>query len=123
MASRSALLHPATLTLAGLGFGVYTVVAQARGETTLVLLVGCIALLGLAQLQSRRRVPAQRSAWWEWAAATLTFVLLIGGWELLDEADPTGAAGAPWSLRIVVIVTVAAPMAAAAWLVLRDSSG
>lgn len=115
MTSRTAWLHAATLAVAGLAFGVYTVVAQARGAATLAFLVACIALLALAQWQTRRGAPARRSGLWEWVAATLTFLLVIGAWQLLDETDPTGPEGSPWSLRIVVVVAIALPLVVAGW--------
>jgi hypothetical protein len=118
---RAALLHAATLALAGLGFGVYTVVAQARGDATLPFLLVCIALLALAQWLSRRRPSTRVSDLWEWVAATVTFVLVLGGWQLLDATDPTGPDGAPWSLRVVVVVATAVPLAVAGWLALRGS--
>jgi hypothetical protein len=118
---RTVWLHAATLALAGLGFGLYTVVAQARGEATLWLLVVCIALLPIAQLQNRDSPSRRRSNWWEWVAATLTFVLVIGGWQLLDATDPSGSSGAPASLRVVLVVTIALPLFVAAWLALRDA--
>ncbi len=118
---RAVWLHAATLALAGLGFGVYTVFAQARGDATLWLLVICIALLALAQLQNRDSPNPRRSNWWEWVASTLTFALVIGGWRLLDETDPTGPSGAPSSMRIVVLVTIAIPLTLIAWVGLRDA--
>jgi hypothetical protein len=114
-------LHAATLASAGLAFGTYTVVAQARAEATLPFLIVCIALLAFAQWQGRESASSRLSALWEWVAATVTFVLVIGGWQLLDATDPTGSTGAPWSLRIVVLVATALPLAVVGWLGLRDS--
>jgi quinol-cytochrome oxidoreductase complex cytochrome b subunit len=118
---RSARLHPLTLVLAGLAFGVYPVVAQARDEATLAFLVACIALLAVAQWLSRQGTSTPAADLWEWVAATLTFVLVLGGWQLLAATDPTGPDGAPWALRIVVVAATAVPLTGAAWLVLRGS--
>ena len=118
---RAVWLHAATLAVAGLGFGVYTAYAQARGDATLWLLVICIALLALAQLQNRNGPNPRRANWWEWVASTLTFALVIGGWRLLDETDPSGPAGAPSSMRMVVVVTIAIPLTLMAWVGLRDA--
>jgi len=120
---RSVWLHAASLVLAGLAFGIYPVIAQARGEATLVFLVGCIALLAFAQWQGRRSRSSRVFGLWEWVAATVTFALVIGGWQLLDATDPTGPDGAPWSLRIVVVVATAVPLSVAGWLVVRGSRG
>jgi len=114
-------LHAAALAVTGLAFGVYVVVAQARGEATLPLLVACIALLLSTQWQSRRAAASRVSALWEWVAATTTFVFVLGGWQLLDATDPTGPTGAPWSLRIVVVVATALPLALVGWLRLREA--
>ena len=114
-------LHSATLALAGLAFGAYTVVAQAREDPTLPFLVLCIALLAFAQWQGKAVAVSRVAALWEWVAATVTFVLVIGGWQLLDATDPTGPTGAPWSLRVVVLVATALPLAVAAWLGWRSS--
>ena len=104
-------LHSATLAVAGVAFGVYTVLAQARQDPT----------LPFAQWQAKENAASRLTALWEWAAATVTFVLVIGGWQLLDATDPTGPSGAPWSLRIVVLVAIALPLTTVAWLGWRHS--
>jgi hypothetical protein len=114
-------LHSLTLGVAGLAFGAYTVLAQAREDPTLPFLIVCIALLAFAQWQGKANKAPRVSALWEWVAATITFVLVIGGWQLLDATDPTGPTGAPWSLRIVVLVATALPLTVVAWLGWRDS--
>ncbi|HCB05819.1 MAG TPA: hypothetical protein DEQ43_16500 [Nocardioides bacterium] len=114
-------LHSATLAVAGVAFGVYTVLAQARQDPTLPFLIVCIALLAFAQWQAKENAASRLTALWEWAAATVTFVLVIGGWQLLDATDPTGPSGAPWSLRIVVLVAIALPLTTVAWLGWRHS--
>jgi len=121
--ARGGWVHAATLAAAGVLLGVYTVTAQARGEAMLGFLVLCIALLALAQWQGRRGPWSRRAGWWEWASATVTFVLVIAGWLLLDETDPTGPEGAPWSVRVVVVAAVALPLCVAGWRALRASRG
>jgi len=118
---RNTWLHAATLAVAGVAFGVYTVLAQSRGEATLAFLVVCIAVLAFAQWQSRQGPSTRVTGLWEWVAATVTFVLVLGGWQLLDATDPTGSDGAPWSVRVVVLVATTLPLTFAGWLVLRGS--